>query len=201
MTELADLPRDLPIPVDDGGADHLAGMTLPSIALPATSGRPIDMSEHSSDWLVLYVYPMTGRPDRELPDGWEMIPGARGCTPQSCAFRDHHEALAELGASVVGLSVQDTEYQREMVERLHLPYPVVSDHDRIFGAAMELPTMSVSLTGADQTATDEVVLYKRLTLIVRSGVIEHVMYPVFPPDQNAGDVEAWLKTRSAAVDK
>ena len=196
MTELADLPRDLPIPVDDGGADHLAGMTLPSIALPATSGRPIDMSEHSSDWLVLYVYPMTGRPDQDLPDGWEMIPGARGCTPQSCAFRDHHEALAELGASVVGLSVQDTEYQREMVERLHLPYPVVSDQDRIFGAAMELPTMSVSLTGADK-----VVLYKRLTLIVRSGVIEHVMYPVFPPDQNAGDVEAWLKTRSAAVDK
>ena len=172
-------------------------MALPSIPRPATSGRPIDLSQHSSVWLVLYVYSMTGRPDRELPDRWDTIPGARGCTPQSCAFRDHNRALEDLGASVVGLSAQDTEYQQEMADRLRLPYPVVSDDERTFGNAMELPTMNVSMTSSDET-----VLYKRLTLIVRSGVIEHVMYPVFPPDRNASEVEAWLSTRgAAAVDK
>lgn len=190
MSEQFELPGDLPEPSDDGGADHLAEMTLPSISLPSTAGYPIDLSAHNSEWLVLYVYPMTGRPGRELPEGWNQIPGARGCTPQSCGFRDHSDVLAELGAKVIGLSVQDSAYQSEMVQRLDLPYPVLSDSERQFGNALKLPTMSVEMTPGN---TEE--LYKRLTLIVKAGVIRHVMYPVFPPDRNAGEVAAWLRGR------
>ena len=187
MNQLSDLPTDLPVPADDGGADHLLDMAVSDVSLLTTNGESLNLSETRNEWLVLYVYPMTGRPDVALPDGWEQIPGARGCTPQSCAFRDHNEALASLGARVVGLSVQDSDYQAEMVERLHLPYPVVSDSDRAFGDSMRLPTMTVEMKpGVTET------LYKRLTLIIRDGVVKHVMYPVFPPDANAADVEAWI---------
>lgn len=184
---LTDLPSDLPVPVNDGGADHLLGMDLPSIALPATTGQSIDLAQAGSPWAVVYVYPMTGRPDQDLPDGWEMIPGARGCTPQTCSFRDHQDELARLGAQVYGLSVQTSAYQQEMVERLHVNFPVLSDAAGDFGSAMRLPTMEAG----------GMTLYKRLTMIVRHGRIEHVMYPVFPPDRNAADVVAWIEERVA----
>ena len=180
---LEQLPNDLPVPLDDGGADHLAGTPLPSIALPATTGGKIDVSVVGSPWAAVYVYPMTGRPDQELPDGWEMIPGARGCTPQTCAFRDHWAELAKLGCEVYGLSVQTPEYQREMVERLHVGFPVLSDSEMSLGTTLHLPTMDAA----------GMTLYKRLTMIVRDGVIEEVIYPVFPPDRNAADVVAWLR--------
>lgn len=188
MLSLGNLPSNLPVPIDDGAADHLLGASITSVLLPATDGRHIDLSEHESEWLILYIYPMTGRPDLALPEGWDLIPGARGCTPQSCSFRDHAAALAGLGAEIVGMSVQDREYQQEMVERLRLPYTVVSDAGRVFGDAMTLPVMEVTM--AEGLSIE---LYKRLTLIVRRGTIEHVIYPVFPPDQNAAEVEAWIR--------
>ena len=189
---LTDLPDDLPIPEDDGRADHLLGMALPSVPLPSTSGGTVDLaSAGGNGWLVVYVYPMTGRPDEALPDGWEAIPGARGCTPQSCAFRDHHDALRALDATVFGLSAQDTDYQRETADRLHLPYEVLSDTSGAFGRALDLPTMTVTMTDGTDAR-----LYSRLTLIARSGVIEHTMYPVFPPDLNASHVEAWLTAQA-----
>lgn len=182
---LDSLPPDLPVPVDDGAADHLRGMHLPPIALPSTGGGTVDVAAVGAPWAVIYVYPMTGRPDQQLPEGWEMIPGARGCTPQTCGFRDNEAALAELGAEVYGLSVQSTEYQREMVERLHVAFPVLSDAAGELGAALRLPTMEVA----------GMKLYKRLTMVVRNGRIEHVLYPVFPPDRNAAEVVAWLRGR------
>jgi peroxiredoxin len=178
------LPPDLPVPTDDGAAAHLPGLRLPSVSLPATDGGTVDLSSLPGR-TVVYIYPRTGRPDQEVPAGWNEIPGARGCTPQSCAFRDHYAELRALGARVFGLSTQDTAYQREAVDRLHLPFPLLSDEQLAFAAALRLPTFQVdSLPG--QT------LLKRLTLILRDGRIEHVFYPVFPPDQNAADVLAWL---------
>ncbi|MGH8674565.1 MAG: peroxiredoxin [Burkholderiales bacterium] len=178
-----ELPRDLPVPKDDGACDHLAGMKLPSIALPATRGRAVDLARLAGT-TVIYIYPRTGRPDQELPTGWNAIPGARGCTPQSCAFRDHHDELRRAGAAqVFGLSTQDTAYQHEAVERLHLPFELLSDEKLAFARALKLPTFEV----------DGMKLIKRLTLIARDGVIEHVFYPVFPPDRNASDVLAWLR--------
>jgi peroxiredoxin len=188
MPSFGNLPSGLPVPTDDGAADHLLGASVASVLLPTTDGRHIDLSQHESTWLVIYVYPMTGRPDQSLPEGWDMIPGARGCTPQSCSFRDRSAALADLGAEVVGMSVQDREYQEEMVNRLQLPYTVVSDVGRAFGDAMKLPVLEVTMPSGHP-----VELYKRLTLIARLGTIEHVMYPVFPPDQNAAEVEAWIR--------
>ena len=145
----------------------------------------MDLSSAGSPWAAVYVYPMTGRPDRELPAGWEMVPGARGCTPQTCAFRDHQAELADLGCDVFGLSVQSTEYQAEMTERLHVPYPVLSDAAREFGTALDLPTMEVA----------GMTLYRRLTMMLRSGMVEHVFYPVFPPDENPAEVLDWLASR------
>ena len=190
MTDLMRLPDDLPIPADDGGADHLLESRLPAVALQATTGENVDLSESTAAWLVLFVYPMTGRPDLELPAGWDEIPGARGCTPQACAFRDRHAALAELGAVTFGLSSQEPNYQREMAERLQLTYPVLSDYERRLGDALGLPTFTVTMPDGD-----EVVLYRRLTMIARHGVIEHVMYPVFPSSENAARVEDWLRSR------
>ena len=132
---------------------------------------------------MVYIYPRTGRPDVDPPTGWNQIPGARGCTPQSCAFRDHHAELAALGARVFGLSTQTTDYQKEAAERLHLPFPLLSDEALTFAEQLGLPTFVV----------DGMTLIKRLTLIVRDGVIVHVFYPVFPPDRNADDVAAWLR--------
>jgi peroxiredoxin len=176
-----ELPANLPIPVDDGGCDHLPGMRLPSVPLMSTAGQMVDLSRLQG-WTVVYCYPRTGRPDQELPKGWNEIPGARGCTPQSCAFRDHYGELVALGARVFGLSTQTTDYQREAVERLHLPFALLSDEALAFARALQLPTFEV----------ESMVLIKRLTLILLDGRIEQVFYPVFPPDKDAEQVSAWL---------
>lgn len=182
---LLSVPDDLPVPQDDGACDHLRGLTLPSIALQATSGARIDLSNDTSPWIVVYCYPRTGQPDKEPPGGmtaWNAIPGARGCSPQSCAYRDHYAELKTLGATIYGLSTQDTAYQSEAVERLHLPFALLSDAQLAFAQALQLPTFNFA--GLD--------LIKRLTLIIRAGKIEEVFYPVFPSDADAEHVIAWL---------
>ena len=177
-----ELPNDLPVPEDDGAADHLPGMRLPPVPLASTSGEVVDLSALPGR-TVVYCYPMTGRPDRSLPAGWDEIPGARGCTPQSCSFRDHHAELRSLGARVFGSSTQDTEYQREAAARLHLPFALLSDAGLAFAGALGLPTFEV----------DGMVLLKRLTLVIDEGRIEKVFYPVFPPDRSAEEVVEWLR--------
>jgi peroxiredoxin len=177
------LPSNLPPPVDDGAADHLRDMPMPHVSLPSTAGRMVDLSELSAPRTVIYCYPMTGVPGKPLPEGWDMIPGARGCTPQACSFRDHHQELSQLNADVLGLSTQTTEYQREMTDRLHLPFEVLSDAEFRLCDAMRLPTFKVG----------GMRLLKRLTLVVRGGRIEHVFYPVFPPNENARQVLCWLR--------
>ncbi len=173
----------IPAPQDDGLADHLPGMELPSIELPATGGPAIDLSRQAG-LVVVYAYPMTGRPDTPLPDGWNELPGARGCTPQSCAFRDHAAELADLGVSAVyGLSTQSTENQREASERLNLPFTLLSDESLALSHALRLPLFEV----------DGMTMNKRITLIIRDGVISKIFYPVFPPDRNAADVIAYLR--------
>ena len=176
-----ELPKDLPIPVDDGACDHLAGVSVASVSLRSTSGRLVDLATLPGR-TVLYCYPRTGRPDREPPQGWNEIPGARGCTPQSCAFRDHFNELEALGAQVFGLSAQSSEDQKEAVGRLHLPFELLSDSELKFATALRLPTFQVA----------SMTLIKRLTLILRDGKIEKVFYPVFPPNKNAGEVIEWL---------
>jgi peroxiredoxin len=177
-----DLPADLPVPVDDGAARHLPGRAMPSVPLPATDGTTVDLAALAG-LSIVYAYPRTGRPDEVAPEGWDAIPGARGCTPQSCSFRDHFAELRGLGVDhLFGLSTQDTDYQREMVERLHLPFAVLSDARLELVRALGLPTFQA--VGAT--------LVKRLTLVLRDGRIEHVFYPVFPPDRSASDVVAWL---------
>jgi len=172
------LPPDLPVPADDGAAAHLKGMVMPHVALPSTSGRLVDVGALGPGRTVLYVYPRTGRPDRGVPAGWDSIPGARGCTPESCGFRDHFAELTALGAGVFGVSTQDTDYQREAVHRLELPFELLSDSRLELTRAMRLPTF--------QFEGDT--LLKRLTLIVLEGRVEHVFYPVFPPDRHAEEV-------------
>jgi len=190
VTKLEQLPPGLPAPEDDGACRHLPGMHMPSVCLPATSGDIVDLSALAAPRTVLYAYPMTGQPGTTLPTDWDAIPGARGCTPQACTFRDHCRELAELGAGVFGLSTQDTAYQREMAARLHLPFPVLSDSALALTTALRLPTFVV----------DGMRLIRRLTLIVRAGVIEKVFYPVFPPDQSAAQVIDWLKQHSLDED-
>jgi peroxiredoxin len=182
--DLYRLPADLPVPVDDGAAVHLTGMQMPPVALRSTDESMVDLSSLPG-LVVVYAYPRTGRPDREVPTDWNAIPGARGCTPQSCAFRDHHDELRALGARVFGLSTQGTDYQREVVERLHLPFPLLSDADLLLTRALQLPTFDF----------EGETLLRRLTLILSDGRIEKVFYPVFPPDRNAGEVIAWLQRR------
>lgn len=176
----------IPSPADDGKAAHLEGMSLPDVTLSATQGGPVNLS--SLDGLtVIYVYPMTGRPDRDLPDGWDQIPGARGCTPQSCSFRDHFAELRSWDVKhLFGLSTQTPSYQAEAAERLHLPFPLLSDVDLALGEALDLPGMEVEGNH----------LHKRLTMIARDGMIVKVFYPVFPPDQDAENVIAWLRKDS-----
>ena len=183
MANLTDLPPDLPSPVDDGACDHLPGLLVPSLRLPSTGGRLVNPGALSAPRTVIYCYPMTGRPGQPLPAGWDVIPGARGCTPEACSFRDHHRELADLGAEVYGLSTQTTDYQREMAQRLHLPFEVLSDARLAFVEALRLPTFEV----------DGMRLVKRLTLVIRDARIEHVFYPVFPPDQGADQVVSWLE--------
>jgi peroxiredoxin len=177
-----ELPPDLPVPVDDGAAGHLPSSRMPSVRLPSTGGRLLDVGTLGPGRAVLYCYPRTGRPDRPVPDGWDAIPGARGCTPESCGFRDRAGELADLGAIVFGVSTQSTEDQREAAERLRLPFELLSDARLDLASALRLPTFQF------ESST----LLKRLTLVVRNGVIEHVFYPVFPPDRHAEEVVEWL---------
>lgn len=181
-TNLFELPKDLPRPVDDGAASHLQGMNLPKLRLLATDGASVDIAAVPGR-LVIYIYPMTGRPGVPLPDGWDAIPGARGCTPQSCSFRDHYSELRSLNTSVFGLSVQTTEYQKEAKDRLHLPFELLSDSEHRLKQLLRLPTFTVA--GME--------LYKRLTLVVENGRIRKAFYPVFPPDRSAADVLFWLR--------
>jgi len=174
------LPPDLPVPVDDGGANHLIGLELPELTLQSSVG-PVNVR----DLDVIYVYPRSGKPGRPLLPGWDETPGARGCTPQSCAFRDLHTELAKTGARVAGLSVQSLDDQREFAERNHMPFPVVSDPEQELGAALDLPTFEIS----------GLTLYKRITLVAENARIVKVFYPVFPPDANASEVLRWLQNR------
>jgi peroxiredoxin len=183
MDNLQELPRDLPVPADDSACRHLPGTPIPRIALASTSGHPVALARLEQR-TVVYAYPRTGRPGEPLPTGWDSIPGARGCTPESCGFRDrYHELLAAGVRSVFGLSTQDTEYQREVVERLNLPFELLSDADLLLTHALALPTFEV----------DSMTLLRRLTLVVRDGRIQHVFYPVFPSDRHAEEVVSWLK--------
>jgi len=178
------LPPNIPVPEDDGATRHLTGIKLPDLALPATSGGPVNLSKLKGR-TVLYIYPRTGVPGQALPTGWDTIPGARGCTPQSCSFRDHFGELKRLGvAQLFGLSAQDTAYQQEAATRLHLPFPILSDEKLAFTRALRLPTFSV----------DGMTLIKRMALVIDDGTITKVFYPVFPPDKNAEEVIAWLQT-------
>ena len=184
---LQNLPDNLPVPQNDGACDHLTGLRLPRVTLPATDGTHLDLAELTGR-VVLYVYPMTGTPGQNLPDGWNATPGARGCTPQSCAFRDHQRELDALGTQVFGISTQTTAEQRGAAERLHLPYLLLSDAEFSLAEALVLPTFR--LNGKTYL--------KRVTLIVRGGVIEKVFYPAFPPDQNAAEVVAYLNAHPTA---
>jgi peroxiredoxin len=181
---LYELPEGLPVPEDDGACDHLLGKMLPQLTLESSQG-PVSMRALSMDRLVLYIYPRTGQPGQPAGPEWDAIPGARGCTPQSCAFRDHAAELAELGADLAGLSAQPREEQVEFAERNHIPYPVIADPERKLGAALGLPTFDF----------DGMTLYKRVTLVVEACAVAKVFYPVFPPDRNADEVLAWLKGR------
>jgi peroxiredoxin len=177
------LPTDIPAPVDDGAARHLKGMRVADVALSATTGASVNLSTLKGR-TVLYIYPRTGRPGQALPTGWDGIPGARGCTPQSCGFRDHAADLTKLGvAHLFGLSAQDTAYQKEAAERLHLPFALLSDEKLAFTKAMKLPTFDV----------DGMRLIKRMAWVIDDGIITHVFYPVFPPDRNAENVVRWLQ--------
>ena len=181
------LPPDIPVPQDDGAARHLSGMTLPDLALPATSGPPVNLSKLKGR-VVVYIYPRTGVPGVDALPGWDDIPGARGCTPQSCGFRDHFADLKALGvAQVFGLSTQDSDYQREAAERLHLPFPILSDAGLKLTHAMKLPTFSAA----------GMTLLKRMALVIDDGTITKAFYPVFPPDKNAAEVVAWLRASRA----
>jgi peroxiredoxin len=181
-----ELPDDLPVPVDDGAARHLTSLTLPDVTVAATDGSQVKLARLSG-CTVVYIYPRTGRPGQALPTGWNAIPGARGCTPQSCSFRDHFDELKSLGVrQVYGLSTQDSDYQREVVERLHLPFAILSDAGFALQRALRLPTFEV----------DGMVLLKRMALVIDDGGITKVFYPVFPPDRSAAEVVAWLRTNN-----
>ena len=174
----------IPAPQDDGAARHLTGMSMPDLPITGTNGSQVSLGKFSGR-VVLFAYPRTGVPGQISPvDGWDMIPGARGCTPQACAFRDLHKEITAAGAAhVFGLSTQDSAYQREAAERLHLPFPLLSDEKLALGRALRLPTMEVG----------GMTLIKRLTLVIDEAKITKVFYPVFPPDRNAGEVLAWLE--------
>ncbi|HEU5256046.1 MAG TPA: peroxiredoxin [Vicinamibacterales bacterium] len=188
-SDLYTVPADLPVPTDDGACDHLAGKVLPSIPLASTDGEQIDLAALPGRTLV-YIYPRTGRPDQPGSAAWDAIPGARGCTPQSCGFRDHYAELRSLAVSAVfGLSTQTTDYQREVVERLHLPFPLLSDSALVFTRTLRLPTFEFE-PYRDESPTH----LKRMALVIRDGRIEKVFYPVFPPDRNAADVMEFLAT-------
>jgi peroxiredoxin len=178
-----ELPAGLPVPINDGAADHLVGMAAPQLTVPSTLGGSIDLARASEDRLVAYVYPRTGTPGQPLPAGWDDIPGARGCTPQSCAYRDSLAELSALGATVVGLSAQSPEEQREFAKREHIPFALLSDPDLRLADELGLPTFEA----------EGMTLYKRLTWIAEGGRIVAAFYPVFPPDRDASEVLSWLQ--------
>lgn len=187
IDDINHLPDDLPVPQDDGACDHVSGMSLPrDLDLEATNGTAVNLAAIPG-YTVVYIYPRTGLPDQNPPSGWNEIPGARGCTPQSCGFRDHYALYQELGASVYGLSTQDSAYQREAKQRLGLPFELLSDAQLSFATALNLPTFSVN----------HMPLIKRISLVILDGTIEKVFYPVFPPNQNASEVLRWLRSRVA----
>lgn len=183
ITDLNTLPDNLPPPEDDGQAANLIGTRLPSVTLQSTTGKLIDVSKLEG-WQVIYCYPLTGRPGINLPESWDMIPGARGCTPQACAFRDHYQELRSMGVGLTGISVQSTDYQREMVQRLHIPFDILSDKYYKLTDALKLPTITVNSYR----------LLRRITLITHFGSIRHVNYPVFPPHEEPGRVIEWFKS-------
>jgi peroxiredoxin len=180
-----ELPPDLPVPEDDGAADHLQGRPLPSLSMVSTAGGTPNLAELAGSRLVAYVYPRTGAPGRPLPAGWDDIPGARGCTPQSCAYRDSLAEFERLGATVVGISAQGSSEQREFAKREHIPFPLLNDSDLRLAAELGLPTFEAA----------GMTLYKRLTFVAEGGAIVKAFYPVFPPDRNAAEVLAWLAAR------
>lgn len=188
MHNLLELPSDLPVPEDDGASSHLQGMLIPAISLHSTAGSMVNLAE-TRGRTVVYCYPRMGQPDQPVPKNWDAIPGARGCTTQSCSFRDHYQELINAGAFYLfGLSAQDTDYQREAVERLHLPFSLLSDLELHFADALKLPTFRF----------DSMTLIKRLTLIIDDGRITKVFYPVFPPDKSAEQTLQWLMENPAA---
>ncbi len=182
---LSQLPNDLPVPIDDGSANDLTGKFLPHILLNATNGELVQLNRLEGRY-VIYIYPMTGRPDISLPENWDNMPGARGCTPQSCSFRDHAHELAKLNTQIFGLSSQTTEYQLEAKNRLHLPFELLSDASFMLKELLGLPTFYC----------ESIEIYKRLTMIIDNNQIVETFYPVFPPDKNVDDVIRWLKTKS-----
>jgi peroxiredoxin len=182
--DFTSLPADLPVPEDDGAADHLPGKLLPSLPLPSTAGSLGDIAELAAGRLVAYVYPRTGTPGEPSPVGWDDIPGARGCTPQSCAYRDSLAEFELLDTSVVGISAQDPEEQREFAEREHIRFPLLSDSKLRLAADLGLPIFEAG----------GMTLYRRLTLVADAGVIVKAFYPVFPPDRDAAEVLAWIAT-------
>jgi peroxiredoxin len=184
--DLHSLPEGLPVPVDDGACDHLPGLELPDVELPSTRGRNVSLRRVDSPWLIVYCYPRTGLPDRDPPGGlaaWDAIPGARGCTPQACSYRDHHADLAREGATLFGVSTQESADQLEAALRLHLPYELLSDAGLALADALRLPTFTV----------EGIRVLRRLTLVARRGRIERCLYPVFPPDADAARVLALLR--------
>jgi peroxiredoxin (alkyl hydroperoxide reductase subunit C) len=187
------LPAGLPVPADDGAADHLAGASLPSVALLATDGQTVDLAGLPGR-TVVYLYPRTGRPEEPTSDEWDAIPGARGCTPQSCGFRDHHDELKSLGVQVFGVSTQTPDYQREAATRLGLPYPLLSDSALALTRAISLPTFEFEPYGSESS-----VHLKRMAMVIRDGVVEKVFYPIFPPDRNAEQVVTWLRENPIEV--
>jgi peroxiredoxin len=182
VSDYTKLPPDLPVPTDDGAADHLTGLAVPDLRLPSTQGEAVDLAVPAHKRLVVYIYPRTGVPGEPSPAGWDDIPGARGCTPQSCAFRDNLEDFARLGTSVIGISTQSPTEQREFAEREQIGFPLLSDSALKLAATLRLPTFEV----------EGGTLYRRLTFVAEAGHIVKVFYPVFPPDRNAAEVLAWL---------
>lgn len=183
MTDLNQLPADLPVPENDGAAEHLPGLRLPHTALTDSAGETVRLDRLGPGRTIIYIYPLTGRPDTDLPLGWDTIPGARGCTTEACDFRDHYQDLLAAGADrVFGLSSQESSYQQELVERLRLPFRMLSDADFSLAEALDLPTFEV----------EDITLFKRLTLVIHDDVIEHAFYPIFPPNTHAQQVLSWL---------
>ncbi len=191
MPQSLSLPDNLPVPQDDGACAHLPGVKMPPLALATTAGSTVDFSSLPGR-SIIFCYPRTGVPDKNPSPEWDAIPGARGCTPQNCSFRDEHTNLLQAGVDhVFGVSTQSSSYQREARERLHLPYLLVSDEKLALAHALNLPTFEF----------DGETLIKRLTLIVDNGIITHVLYPVFPPDKSAADTLDWIKQHPAKATK